>query len=205
MIYTIYIITNKVNAKQYIGMTNNISKRWREHIKADGGCPALHAAIHKYGIGSFVLTVIANSYDRESACSVERLLIAEHNTKSPHGYNIARGGEGGIGRPWTPEERNTRNFGMRGKKHTDASKEKNRKSNTGNRIGWRHTEESKAKMSASKIGKSNGGHSPETKAKMSAVKMGKNGWRHTDEARAKMTAAHVIRKAKMISEKEKQK
>ena len=30
MRYSIYIVTNIVNAKQYVGITNDLSRRWKE-------------------------------------------------------------------------------------------------------------------------------------------------------------------------------
>jgi group I intron endonuclease len=69
--------------------------------------------------------------------------------------------------------------------------------------GLRHSEESKAKMSASgkgkqsRLGKS---HSEESKAKMSASAKGKTGKTHSDESKAKMSAARKAYHAKKRGE-----
>lgn len=97
MKYEIYIVTNSVNAKQYIGITKNIKSRWKQHHSMNGSSPYLHAAIKKHGIDSFSFTHFATAYDLEAACQIEKLLIVEHNTKAPHGYNLTDGGDGVSG------------------------------------------------------------------------------------------------------------
>jgi len=93
-LYKIYIVTNVANGKQYIGITNNLSKRWNTHKNANGRNPALHAAIKKYGVSNFVFTHYADAFCSESAKSIEIMLIKEHNTISPNGYNLTSGGDG---------------------------------------------------------------------------------------------------------------
>jgi group I intron endonuclease len=93
MKYEIYIITNIVNAKQYIGITKRLHDRWAEHKRAQTNS-ALHLAIKKYGKDKFVMSHIATAFDEESAQDIERMLIVDHNTKAPHGYNLTDGGDG---------------------------------------------------------------------------------------------------------------
>jgi group I intron endonuclease len=179
--YAIYIITNKINAKQYVGITKRLSRRWTEHKMMKGDSVALYSAFKKYGVENFVFTHIADAFDKDAACTIERLLIAEKNTITPNGYNMTSGGDGGFvmsdetrakmsaakkgkpaynkgkpsnpesvakmsatkkGKPWTPEQRekimagrlaSTKtpsikggSFGMLGKNHSEATKEKMR-------------------------------------------------------------------------------
>ena len=93
-VYRIYMITNAINGKQYVGITNNLSKRWSKHKIADGKIPALHSAIKKYGKNNFIFSHIADAFDFECAKSIEIMLIAEHNTIAPFGYNLTSGGDG---------------------------------------------------------------------------------------------------------------
>jgi group I intron endonuclease len=109
--YAIYIITNSLNGKQYVGITNDIERRWRRHKGANEG-QFLHRAIKKHGVEAFVFTHFADAFDADSAKAIERMLIVEHNTMAPHGYNLTQGGDGTFGR-----------------KHTEESKEKSRASN----------------------------------------------------------------------------
>jgi group I intron endonuclease len=92
--YAIYIITNLLNAKQYVGITKDLKKRWGQHKTLNGSAPALHAALKKYGKENFALTHIADAFDSECACAIEQMLIKDHNTLSPNGYNLTLGGEG---------------------------------------------------------------------------------------------------------------
>jgi len=109
--YAIYIITNSLNGMQYVGITNDIERRWRRHKGANEG-QFLHRAIKKHGVEAFVFTHFADAFDADSAKAIERMLIVEHNTMAPHGYNLTQGGDGTFGR-----------------KHTEATKEKSRVSN----------------------------------------------------------------------------
>ena len=43
----IYKITNKINGKSYIGKTNNIIRRWKEHKYGHGGTAILSKAFIK--------------------------------------------------------------------------------------------------------------------------------------------------------------
>jgi len=95
--YAVYIITNLKNAKQYVGITKELARRWNRHRRALGETPLLHRAIKKYGFESFAFTHIADAFDKESACDIERMLILQHNTFHPNGYNLTKGGEGGCG------------------------------------------------------------------------------------------------------------
>lgn len=95
--YAIYIITNTINAKQYVGIAKNLQARWNQHKSLNKSSPYLHAAIKKHGVDAFIFTHFATAFDRESACLIEQTLIVEHNTKAPHGYNLTDGGEGARG------------------------------------------------------------------------------------------------------------
>jgi len=102
--YAIYIITNTVNAKQYVGITVDLERRWKRHRNANQN-QLIHKAIKKHGIDAFVFTHIADAFDAESAKVIERMLIAERNTKMPHGYNMTDGGDGTLGMAKTEEHK----------------------------------------------------------------------------------------------------
>ncbi len=112
----IYKITNTITKKCYIGETvqKNPLCRWRRHInsvKTTRGCPALKAAIKKYGIDKFKFEVIliCATEDRHK---YEKEYIKLYNSQVPNGYNILPGGQYGGGRL--------------GIKHTDEAKQKMR-------------------------------------------------------------------------------
>ena len=104
MITTIYTISNKLNGKQYIGISSNLQSRWQNHKNSNGLCPALHNAIKKYGKDSFEFVHIADAFNWQNACSIEKSLIQDLNTKAPNGYNLTYGGDGTLGFRHTNEE-----------------------------------------------------------------------------------------------------
>lgn len=187
----VYIITNKANGKQYVGMTKNMERRWGQHMSANGSAPALHSAIEKYGIESFVFSHICDAFNFESACDVERMLIKQHNTKSPHGYNLTDGGNGVSGRPMTEEDKEVRRksvlafvstlsaeersqkFGTKGRKLSSEQIEKIRLANKGKNLGKKPSEETRAKMSAAHKARVRKPLSEETKEKIRQSLLGR--------------------------------
>lgn len=99
----IYLITNSVNGKVYIGQTiKTISERMFEHIwdsynKPDDGM-ALHRAILKYGKDNFEIKEIcclssSDKYELRSLLDSEEVrYIKEFGSMVPNGYNITPGG-----------------------------------------------------------------------------------------------------------------
>ena len=91
---TIYIITNKVNQKQYIGRTiDNIEKRLRQHYTESKHCYSqtpLHIDMQKYGIENFTIEKLYEfSADTQKIANItEQCYIEKFNTKIPNGYNI---------------------------------------------------------------------------------------------------------------------
>jgi len=88
----IYIATNLVNRKQYIGQTiNGLKKRKNGHyysIKRDN--LPFHNALKKYNKENFKW--ISFECPIEDLDYNERLLIKDLNTLSPNGYNLDNGG-----------------------------------------------------------------------------------------------------------------
>ncbi len=95
----IYKITNKVNDKSYIGKTNNIIRRWKEHKYGHGGTSILSKAFIKYVIENFEFSII----DMQKCSTIKELnkqlselevyYIGIYDTFR-NGYNATIGGEG---------------------------------------------------------------------------------------------------------------
>jgi hypothetical protein len=100
--YKIYLITNSVNGKQYVGLTiGTLADRLKQHFSAarKGRKAPLPNAIRKYGEGSFSIQLIradAQSYDELQDQEINE--IAARDTISS-GYNSAVGGAVGITKP----------------------------------------------------------------------------------------------------------
>ena len=88
----IYLITNKINGKQYIGQAKDINKRIKSHIR---GKLHIDKAIAKYGINNFYIDILIEC--PEDMLDVwERDMIALYGTyNSSRGYNHTEGGDKG--------------------------------------------------------------------------------------------------------------
>ena len=93
----IYVVTNTVNGKQYVGQTTlALSRRWQGHSKAvtNGSTYALHLAIRKYSTAAFKIEQIDSAETLEELNETEAHYISQLETLAPGGYNSTTGGEG---------------------------------------------------------------------------------------------------------------
>ena len=106
----IYMFTNKVNNKKYIGQTISEKNRYYSHFyKGTKECQYFHAAISKYGKDNFDYEVLYRSELFEDTKENKRLIkktlndkeqffIKKYNTVDREkGYNITIGGDGTPG------------------------------------------------------------------------------------------------------------
>ena len=104
----VYIITNSVNGKVYVGQTiSSMARRWRQHAHyATRSLPsgmAIHHAMRKYGIDAFQIRELEQGLDRSDLDRLEIFYIAEfHATDPQFGYNLTGGG---VSYVVTPEMR----------------------------------------------------------------------------------------------------
>lgn len=179
MKYTIYLRTNTVNNKQYVGQTSDFKRRnieWNclkhtyanEHICNDR---------EKYGLDAWTVETLAETDNREDAWELEQRFINDYNTLWPNGYNLESGGH--IGKQLCEEMKLKKSLAMKGEKHP--------------MYGKHHTEEAKKKISEANKGKQ---LTDETKQKISesmkwCVPWNK-GKHHTEETKQKMSEALKI-------------
>ncbi len=146
----LYLITNLLNNKVYVGQSYSETERWRQHKYAARSKPRqyIDCAMKKYGISNFTYEVIANSLTQDDGDFIEIELIKQFNSQDRMlGYNISPGGD----KVW--------NKGLQKEKHP--------------MFGKHHSEETKMKMANSRIGIILGPHSKETKKKISDANKGK--------------------------------
>lgn len=111
--YEIYLITNKINNKKYIGQvkeTKGYLRRFEEHCKESlnpSSFCSLHCAISKYGRDNFKIELIENNIPNDLIDERERFYIEKFNSyyKNRQGYNMTLGGRGCDGYEHTKETR----------------------------------------------------------------------------------------------------
>ena len=96
--YTVYIHTNKINNKAYIGITSkSVSQRWGKNGYKYKSNKHFWNAICKYGWDNFEHIIFMTNLTQEQACHIEQLLITLYSTNNAeYGYNISAGGENGF-------------------------------------------------------------------------------------------------------------
>lgn len=100
--YYIYCYTNLINQHKYIGQTNNLERRKREHKscafndKASSYNDLIHQKIREYGIENFEISVLEKLYTEDIKEADEREIYwikkLETHRSSGKGYNSTWGG-----------------------------------------------------------------------------------------------------------------
>jgi group I intron endonuclease len=133
----VYLITNTVNGMQYVGQTTrSLAVRWKAHRKPGSACTLLRRAIAKYGKHSFKIETLAICSTLSELNEKEVNYIKHFNTLSPNGYNLTTGGNNTF--------------------HSDAAKSAMRKARQRQvppMSGKTHSAETRAKMTAAKLGR----------------------------------------------------
>lgn len=157
----VYLITNKINGKRYVGQTKYaVEYRFKKHkqdaLVAKRGY-ALHAAIRKYGIENFEIKVLSRCDTLEQANHREAYYIKLLNVLAPSGYNLRPGGDVS---PHSEESKNKMSksrMGIKnhnfGKHFTAEHRGKIAESNKGRGLGRKLSLETREKQSKSQTGK----------------------------------------------------
>lgn len=171
---TIYVITNLINGKKYVGLTTkDPSVRYLEHVyqsRRGSCCYAIHKAIRKHGIENFRLDVLQTCKTKQELLNAEIRWIDELQTqcKDGCGYNMTAGGDGIRDYVPTIEHRQRLSRAMKGRTRSP---------------------EHCAAIAIAKLGDKNPMHgkklSEEHRSKISKSNKGK---RRSDEARKKISA-----------------
>ena len=195
----IYLITNLINGKWYVGQTiRPLEHRWERHLHVGKRDVKYHLykSIKKYGVENFKIQKIEECDTVEELDCLEKYYIEIlHSNDEQFGYNKTIGGAGTHGHKCTEAQKQQLSEQMKGnkiwvgRKHSEESKKKisaSRQGKSNNQLGLKRSEASKQKMRDAKLGKKlseehkkNIGiasslrtHTKETKAKMSALQKG---------------------------------
>jgi len=122
---TLYVITNLINGKQYVGIAVDFERRCREHISGNGS-QIVYQAIQKYGIDNLRFEAWYQG-DEQWIKTMERRVILALDTMAPSGYNLTFGGEGSLGWRASEETRRKMSEAHKGMKLGPPSEETRRK------------------------------------------------------------------------------
>lgn len=174
MKYIVYLRTNLVNGKQYVGQTKDFKEReyhWN-NLKNKYAGRLIDNARKKYGTKCWTVEILKECNTQEDLNKWEMYYIKEYNTKTPNGYNLTDGGEGALGCIVSLKTRKKISEKTKGEKNPF--------------YGKHHSEETIEKLKNRII-------SDETRKKISESRKGKTPWmkgkHHTEEAKDKLSEA----------------
>lgn len=218
----IYILTNTVNGKQYIGQSVDLVNRSRRHFYPNNTCSAIHSAIQKYGKDAFDVELIEYpGISKDALNAIETWKIHQHQTLAPNGYNLNCGGDSrspssetrrklsefNKGKKLTSETRRKMSASRKGRKVDIQTRQKIAKANTGktpSKVTRQKISETLKGRSLpiehrQNISKGQKGRifSPETRKKIGKANKGRHkGKSPTAETRRKMSIAQKERRRK---------
>lgn len=94
-VYSIYLITNNLNGKTYIGKHKCDKNEEPESRSYMGGGINIRRAENKYGMENFSKSILAICYSEEEYNILEKVYIKLYRDVGKAEYNIAEGGDGG--------------------------------------------------------------------------------------------------------------
>lgn len=128
----IYLVSNTLNEKLYVGQTIAKDRRGHGHL--------ITKAYKAHGRDKFSYQIICSNIKNQNTLNyLERFWIKTYDSMYPNGYNLESGGNHGKS-----EYLNGENHPFFGKKHSEETKQKIRAS----MMGRKHTSEAKANMKA---------------------------------------------------------
>jgi group I intron endonuclease len=162
--FYVYIWTNRISGKQYVG--KGIGRRAADHMRSAfhkrKGCTAFYRAIALYGPEHFEMRFLATGLSEDLAFALECAAIDAYGSQR-EGYNCTSGGEG-VRMPRTAEHNRRISEAHKGLRHTENSKKRISDGKTN------PSKETRDKMRLAKLGKK---MPAETKAKKSAALKGR--------------------------------
>lgn len=157
--YSIYVITNTINGKRYVGYSTKVIERLYDHRRLRGS-KLLSAAIKKYGIQNFVVDIVEEGINDQEGLGIREPYWISHLNPE---YNMTGGGEGILNyrhseearkkiseassnQIWTEERKRNIGNSIRGKRRPPVSEE-TRKRLSETQKNRKHSKEHNKKVS----------------------------------------------------------
>jgi group I intron endonuclease len=141
MCYIVYLTTNLVNGKIYVGVHNDSRTGYK------GSGYALKHAFKKYGKQNFKRQILHYCLEANHAYELEAQIVDQWFVNRKDTYNLALGGKGGASQSDAAKKKLSES--RMGMKFSDEHRENIRLSN----LGRKHTKEHIEKVRQSRIGK----------------------------------------------------
>ena len=179
----IYQIYFPISDKSYIGQTDNLDRRFKQHLDGEY---LIGNAMRKYDDWYKNISVLHTCKSRDEASRIEIEEIRNHNSVAPNGYNLTHGGEGGDIFTNNPNKEEIRakiskaalgnknadgNQNAKGHKHTEETLEKLRQASLKENLSPETLEKRRQGLLGNQYAKGHE-HSAETLNKMSKAKLG---------------------------------
>ena len=157
----IYCIENLVNHKKYIGQSNNVYYRWKQH-KYELNCGThdndyLQKAWNKYGEDNFIFYVIEFcDIDKLNECEIYYIEFYNTFLNKENGYNLTSGGQ--ANKKYSPDVCDKISKSLKGHQVSDSTRRRiseNHADISGEKhpmYGKKHSDESKNKMRLAQTG-----------------------------------------------------
>lgn len=197
----IYLVTNQVNNKRYIGQTiKSLDERFKGHVNSarQGGNSPIHCAIRKHGPINFTINLLEECASATELNDQEMHWIKHFNTFHSNDYNATLGGAGASGYTASPETRKKLSEMFRkernpfwGKTHTSETRRKISRANKGRTV----SQSLRQHLSQVMMGKNKGHkHSALALVNMSQGQQGNRNaaGKRSDEQRDRMSMGRAI-------------
>ena len=101
----IYLLTNLIRNKAYVGKSIDFEGRMYEHKNGFNiDSSYVDRSIRGHGWHNFKVEILIDDVPEEDLSNLETCYIAVKDTMVPNGYNLTRGGEGTTGYKFTPKQ-----------------------------------------------------------------------------------------------------
>lgn len=182
----IYLVTNIINSKKYVGQTvKSLSRRKQGHITAakfHRNNSYFHRAIIRHGEEAFGWEILHDGVKNiDDLNKLEAYYIGYYDTFGKGGYNLTFGGRGRVGYKLTDEAKRKLSLANSGKKNPNYGKKcsiKTRKKMSIANSGKNHPQYGKVRSAETRLKLSEAGKgripSAETRKKQSIANSGKN-------------------------------